>query len=156
MIVGYEFSRADLPTLLKVRYYPEIPRPESEVLGDFLEAHGEDYDRFVFSARVGEGLTPDPTHLPGVQRSTVYSTRKRIDLLLWSGVQPTIVEAKERITASAVGQLLMYRQEFRKEMPDALDPSLVVIGRSSDPITLELVTANGIDWFIYEPTEVGR
>lgn len=148
---GYDFSGADLTTLLLRRFYPERTDRESTIIRDWLLAHGAEYDRFSFSVRVGEGQTPNPDDLPGIQRSVAWSTKKRIDVLAWQGQQPTIVEVKERVTPAVLGQLLTYRQLFLEENPDAAEPTLVAIGRYSDPDTLRSLIGQGIAVYLYEP-----
>lgn len=155
MTTGYDFTSDDLTTLLLRRFYPERTDRESTVIRDWLLAHGADYDRFSFSVRVGQGQTPDPSHLDSVQQSTVFSTRKRIDILAWQGSLPTIVEVKERVTPASLGQILTYRHLFLEEHPDAPDPRLVIIGRYSDPDTLQSLSAHGIDVFLYETAPAG-
>lgn len=152
---GYEFRFDELAGLQIAKFYPERTSKESGVLRAFLQAHGAEYDRFIFSVRVGEGIHPDPSHLIGVQRSTVWSTRKRIDLVCWSGNTPTLVEAKERVTPAALGQILSYRHLWIEDNPDVPEPRLVVIGRTTDQDTLRVLSAHGVDLFIYDtaPTE---
>lgn len=150
---GYDFSSADLATLILRRFYPERTDRESTIIRDWLLAHGAEYDRLSFSVRVGEGQTPNPDDLPGVQRSTAYSTKKRIDVLAWQGAQPTIVEVKERVQPGVLGQLLTYQQLFLEENPDALAPVLVAIGRTSDPDTLRALNAQGVTVLLYEPAD---
>lgn len=147
---GYDFTRADLPTLQVQKYYPERTARESAVIRDWLNARGEEYDRLSFSVRVGQGIKPDPTHLIGVQGSTIWSTRKRIDVVAWQGTAPTLIEAKERIEPSALGQLLTYRKLWLEDNPNAPEPRLVVIGRYTDLDTITSLHAHGIDVFIYE------
>lgn len=149
-IGGYDFSKDDLATLILKRFYPERTDRESTVIRDWLLAHGAEYDRFSFSVHIGQGQTPDPSHEPGVQKSTVYSSQKRIDVLAWQGPNPTIVEVKERITPASLGQILTYRMLFLQEMPDAPDPRLVIIGRYSDDETLRALSAHGIDVYLYD------
>lgn len=152
---GYQFGREDLATLILRRFYPERTDRESTVIRDFLLAHGHEYDRFAFSKRIGEGATPDPSHLPAVQANTVFSSRKRIDMLAWAGRQPTIIEVKYRVTPASLGQILTYRHLFLEEYSDALEPSLVVIGRYSDPDTLRVLQTHGITVYLYEHEDAG-
>src|SRR3954469_5216149 len=106
---GYQFGSSDLALLLIRRAYPELTDRESPIIRAFLENHGAEYDRYEFSVRVGQGATPDPSHLPGVQAATVFNTRKRIDMIVWQGTQPTIIEVKERVSPAVLGQLRTYR-----------------------------------------------
>lgn len=145
----YAFNETQFSELLLRKFFPEHTDRESGVLREYLLRHLGEFDRVQFSVRIGEGLAPDPTHLPAVQKNTVRGTQKRIDLLTWSGAQPTIVECKERVTPASLGQILTYRQLFREEYPDVEDPGLVVVGRFSDPDTLRSLSAHGIQVFLY-------
>lgn len=147
---GYDFTPADLPALLRVGVIPEQPRPESRVILDWLTAHGAEYDRWSFSVRLGTPIEPNPDHLPGVQKSTVFSSLKRIDVVAWRGTQATIIESKVRVSPDALGKVLMYRQLFLEEQPDASEPRLVIIGRYGDEDTLRSIGAHGIDVYLYD------
>lgn len=147
---GYDFHRDTFPELLLRRFYPEKTDRESGVLRDFLVRHLHDYDRVSFSVRIGEGIAPDPTHLPGVQRSTAFSSRRRIDMVLWQAQRVTLCEAKDRLRHDVLGQLLSDRQLWLEERPDDFEPTLIAIGRSSDPETERILSAHGIEIYIYD------
>jgi hypothetical protein len=146
---GYLFTRDDFVQMLARKWFPERTDRESGVIRDYLAAHHHEFDRFTFSKRVGQGVAPDPAHLEGVQRNTVFSSRKRIDILAGSGSHPTLIEVKERVTPASLGQILTYRSLFLEEHPDADEPSLVVIGRESDPDTLAVLQAHGVTVYLY-------
>jgi hypothetical protein len=152
---GYTFDRAQFADLLKRLWFPESSGRETEVIRDYLVHHQVDFDRITLNYRVGQGQTPDPTHLAGVQANTVRSSKKRIDILAWSGSQPTLVEVKERVTPAALGQIKTYRQLFLEENPDVAEPRLVVVGRYSDPDTLRTLQAEGIDVYLYDAPDTG-
>jgi hypothetical protein len=61
-----------------------------------------------------------------------------------------LIEAKTRVTHAVLGQLLTDRQLWLEDHPDAKDPRLVAIGRTSDPDTLRVLSAHGIDVYLYE------
>src|SRR5262245_8151124 len=107
-----------------MKFYPERTDGESAVIRDFLLEHLEEFDSVDFSVRIGEGITPDPSHLPGVQRQTAFNSKKRIDVLAWRGPQPVIVEVKQRVTPASLGQILTYRNLWLEEHPDGLVPEL--------------------------------
>ena len=146
---GYVFTRDDLPRLLALPYYPEHARAESAVVKEFLTAHGTDYDQFAFSVRVGQGAIPDPTHSPGIQKATLWSFRKRIDLIAFQGRLATIIEVKLRVTPTVLGQSVAYRHLWLEDHPDAREPRLVVLGTYSDTDTLRVLSAQGVDVYIY-------
>jgi hypothetical protein len=150
---GYHFGRDDFARVLLMKFYPERTDGESAVIRDFLLDHIDEYDAVDFSVRVGEGIAPDPTHLPGVQRQTVLNSKKRIDVLAWRGPQPVIVEVKQRVTPASLGQILTYRTLWLEENPDGLDPELIVVGRTSDPDTIRSLTAHGVTVYIYDPAD---
>jgi hypothetical protein len=147
---GYWYTPADLPTLLTTKYYPEQPPTESAILRDFLNAHGLEYDRYGFSVRVGQGIAPDPEHLQAIQQLSKWLYAKRIDLLLYSGRQPTICEAKHRLTQSVLGQLYSYRALWVQDNPDEPEPRLFAIGRWIDPDMQRVLSAHGVDVYLYE------
>lgn len=149
METGYEYGSADLATLLIRRAFPERTDRESTIIRDFLLARGAAYDRYEFSVRVGQGATPDPSHLPGVQAATVFNTRKRIDMIVWQGTQPTVIEVKERVSPAVLGQLRTYRHLLLEDRPDMREPALATIGRYSDDDTIRVLTAEGIDVYLY-------
>jgi hypothetical protein len=147
---GYSFQRDEFPELLLRSFYPERTDKESAVIRDYLLAHLAEFDRVDFSVRVGQGQTPDPTHLPGVQANAVNSSKKRIDIVGQQGSTTVLIEAKTRVTHAVLGQLLTDRQLWLEDHPDAKDPRLVAIGRTSDPDTLRVLSAHGIDVYLYE------
>ena len=149
MSSGYDFGKEDLTTLLIRRFFPERTDRESKIIHAWLEARGRDFDRWSFSVRVGTGVAPDPSHLPGVQYNTVFSSRKRIDILCWKGDQPSIGECKLRVNPQALGQLHTYRHLWLEENPNAREPRLFAIGAFSDDDTIRVLNANGVDVFLY-------
>ena len=154
---GYDFDRPTLMELYVRMQFPERTQWESAILRDFLVAHISEYDNYSFSVRVGDGLTPDPTHLPGVQRNTTFSTRKRIDMIAWQGTQPFIFEVKRRVNPGALGQLVTYRHLWMEEHPDAREPIIAAIGRTSDPDTERVFAAAGVQIYLYDaPAGNGR
>jgi len=148
---GYDFDRDTLLSLFLKMQFPERNLRESAIIRDFLVAHIDEYDRFSFSVRVGQGLTADPSHLPGVQRNTVFSTQKRIDMMAWQGPQPFLFEVKERLNVYVLGQLQSYAHWWMEENPDAPAPRLAAIARYGDPDVERVLEANGVDVYLYEP-----
>lgn len=153
MIEGYDFERASFSELLIRRFYPEKTDRESGLLKEFLARHLQDYDAVSFSVRIGEGIKPDPTHLPGVQRSTSFSSRRRIDMVLRRGIEITLCEAKDRLRHDVLGQLLSDRQLWLEERPNDPEPKLIAIGRSSDEETERVLSAHGITVHVYGQTD---
>jgi hypothetical protein len=150
-IAGYDFDAGEFARLLIRKSYPERSDEESAIIRDWLVQHLHEYDRVTFSVRVGQGLTPDPEHLAGVQRNTVFSTRKRIDVLAWRAGLVDIIECKVRVTHQALGQLLTYRQLLLEEQPELDIGALITIGRTSDDDTIRALNAHGVTVLLYAP-----
>jgi hypothetical protein len=148
-IDGYDYGRDDFARLLIAKHYPERTDGESWVIRAFLEHHLSEYDRIVFSKRVGRGVLPDPEHLPAVQRNTAFSSKLRIDILAWRGNQPVIVEVKQHVTPASLGQILTYRHHFAAEFPDAPEPELVVVGRTANEDAVDVLQSHGITVYLY-------
>lgn len=149
METPYVFGRTDLDALQIAARFPERTPRESTIIRDWLRAQGHRYDRFAFSVRIGQGLEPNPAHIPEIQNMTRYNTRMRIDVLAWEGDQPEIVECKERVLSSVLGQLLAYRKLFLDENPGAREPRLTAIGRYSTRDSIDVLTSHGITVFLY-------
>jgi hypothetical protein len=152
IVNGYWFTLADLPKLVVQNYYPERTVGESAVIRAYLENHGGEYERFGFSVRVGQSLTPDPSHLIGVQKSMIYSSRKRVDLVGVLGNVHTLIEAKRRIEPGAIGQIQTYRLLYLEDNPDVEVGRLLLIGRYTDGDTQRSANAHGVDVLIYPET----
>lgn len=150
---GYDFDRGDFAQLLIARFYPEKTDRESGLLKEFLARHLHGYDRVSFSVRIGEGVKANPEHLPGVQKSTTFSSRRRIDMVLWRGAEVTLCEAKDRLRHDVLGQLLSDRQLWLEERPEDPEPKLIAIGRTSDEETERVLSAHGIEVYVYAPAD---
>lgn len=155
MATGYEYTREQLGDLVVGLQFPERTPRESALIVDFLLAHRHEYDRYSVSVRVGQGTTPNPDHLPGVQRQTVRNSQMRIDLIAWQGAQPFIFEVKQRANHGAIGQLRTYRQLWMEENPDAPAPALAVIARTIEPDMRRVYFDEGITVYLYPPPASG-
>ena len=147
---GYDYGPDSFAQLLIAKFYPERTDKESAIIRDYLKAHLIEFDRVSFSVRVGKGATPDPDHLPAIQRATVYSSQKRIDVVAWQGNQVFLIEAKSIVGYAVMGQLLLDRHLWLEDYPDSPEPSLVAIGRTSDPDSLRGLSSHGVDVFLYD------
>lgn len=150
---GYDFHRDTFPELLLRSFFPEKTDRESGLLKEFLVRHLHEYDRVTFSVRIGQGIAVNPEHLPGIQRSTAFSSRRRIDMVLWRGPSVTLCEAKDRLGHSVLGQLISDRQLWLEERPHDPEPALIAIGRTSDEETERILSANGIAVYVYDAAE---
>lgn len=147
---GYDFGSDSFAQLLIARHYPEKTDHESALIRDFLRARLEQFDRVSFSVRIGAGRPADPSFMPEIQAASTFSSRRRIDVVLYQGKQPWLVEAKTRIDHRVLGQLLSDRQLWLEERPESVEPRLVAIGRTADEEALRVLGAHGIDVLLYD------
>lgn len=148
-LVGYDFDGTRFAELLLARFYPEKTDHESALLRDYLQVHLPEFDRVSFSVRVGNPAPIDDTLPAATQRQMALVTRRRIDLVGWSGRQATLVEAKSRVGHAVLGQLLSDRQLWIEERPEDPAPALVAIGRESDADAVRILNDHGISVFLY-------
>lgn len=145
----YTFDRSDFGLLLIRKAYPERTDGESAVIRAYLLDNLASFDSITFGKRVGKGEPPDPALLPAIQQQVVLNTQKRIDLLAYRGRQPIIIEIKQRVTPSSLGQILTYRHHFLEDNADAPEPELVVVGRESDADTIAALNAHNVSVVLY-------
>lgn len=151
-VQGYDFGHERFEELLLRRFYPEKTDHESRLLLEYLNDHVREFDRVSFSLRIGAGVEPDPSHLPGVQAQAVRNAKRRIDFVGWKGARATLVELKTRVGHEVMGQLLSDALLWRAEFPDEPDPELVAVGRTSTPEEIGVLTAHGVTVHLYAET----
>lgn len=149
MSTGYEYTREQLGALAVRTRFPERSQEESALIWDFLLAHMLEYERYSITVRVGQGATPNPDHLPGVQDQTVTNSQLRIDMVAWAAAQPFFFEAKRRANHHAIGQLFAYQHLWMEENPSGPQPRLAIIARTIEPDIARVCYAKGIDVYLY-------
>lgn len=149
---GYDFGNERFEELLLRRFYPEKTDHESRLLLEYLNEHVRDFDRVSFSVRIGLGQAADPALLPGVQRQAERNSKRRIDFVGWNGRRATLVEMKTRLGHEVLGQLVTDRMLWMSEFPSDEPPRLVALGRTATPEELALLSAAGIDAYLYTET----
>lgn len=152
MSTGYDYTRASLMEQLTKLSFPEHSPKSNALIADWLFRHLGEYDRYSFNVRVGQGIAPDPTHDKGVQTSTAFSSKKKIDILAWQGDQPFIFEVKLLLIPAALGQLQTYQHLWMEENPNAKVPYLGAIARTSDADTNRVLQAHGVTIYLIPAT----
>lgn len=120
------------PALLERDVYPGISIDESQVVRDWLRAHGRGFSHFAFNHRVGDGDRTGPSLGARVDRMWALITRRRLDVVAYSEHGVVIVEAKEHARMPAVTQVTRYAREFHEAQPLGPRPIPVLIARSAD------------------------
>lgn len=137
--------------LLRERKYPRMAQTESDVTRAWIRKFGRDYDDLFFQVPLGQGRTArddDPAYL---QQLALDLSRQRADIIAWHGNAVDIIEAKDRATAGAMGQLLSYRSLWLKEHPETPVARLLVIAREVSLDVMHVYRENGIEFEIVIP-----
>jgi hypothetical protein len=154
--------------------FPGMAPREVLIFRAWLALHQNEYDRFDYNVRVGNGTDPGP-EFPAIYRQQyIENTQKRIDAVGWkiglrvqgralyqslgieqiaaSGAAPTIIEVKDRATASCMSQILTYKALWPFTFPNTPAPKLLLVTNrvaadmplvlDATGITLEIVRAD--------------
>lgn len=103
---------------------------EWSVAKEYLIKHVADFDSVAFNVPLGPGITLPWPAPAWVQKSATANSRARADMILYSGNTATIVELKDNITPSALGQLLTYWHLFSDDNHQILQVYKVAAGRT--------------------------
>ena len=123
---------------------PALTPIESAISKAWLDQHWREYDTVNFNVRLGQGVIL-PAGSPDYLKKFVRASHaKRADMILTQGVESTIVECKVRIGASALGQLLTYRQLYLTENPDLAVVHLLAIGQTIEPDVQAILASHDI------------
>jgi hypothetical protein len=121
---------------------------EKTVGRKWLLVHQSEYDRADFNVRVGKGYDPGPTTADAYRKQNRDVSQRRIDIVLWQGTQPTIVELKDTIGVSAAAQLELYASLLPALFPGSQPAKLIVVGNSIGPDLQALYDSKGIKVFL--------
>jgi len=121
---------ADIGRILASRKQMGGNACEDAVLRAWLCKHVNDYQRVEIERRLGPGLDLGPGADPALQRCATVSWQLRADMIAWNGNTPTIVEAKERIDGTAIGQLVTYQRLLTQDNPTILQVYKIACGQS--------------------------
>lgn len=106
---------------------------EKTVGRKWLLVHQGEYDRVDFNVRVGKGFDPGPNYDSQYRKQAQLVSQRRIDMVLWKGQQPTILELKDSIGVSAASQLELYQSLLPSVFPGSPPAKLIVVGNSIGP-----------------------
>lgn len=112
---------------IKRRKYPHMLPIEAELWGKFIDANPDYFDSVDYDFRVGDGMEVDHIEPPNIKRMAIMITQKRIDVVGWNDGKPTIVEVKERVGLSTLGQISGYVSLFRRDFSSLGIPEELVV-----------------------------
>lgn len=125
--------------------FPGLLPREVLLLREWLKLHESEYDRFDYNMRIGAGVDPGPGWPQEIRQMAVANSQLRLDAVGWQGVQPTIIEVKDRAGASACGQLVTYEAVWLKDQLSPLPPKLLLITNRVQQNILPLLEKAGIE-----------
>jgi len=117
---------------------PGLIPEEVPVLKAWLLKHYAEYDRVDYNVRLGKGYDPGPSYPDYARSMSILNSQYRLDAVAWRGNVATIVECKVRASASAIGQILLYRQLLSKAdtAPASIACVLACVSRGADVLSL--------------------
>ena len=115
------------PFILKQRYLHLMP-VEKVLWERWMSQFRDAWSGYEYDVHVGEGMDYGGAEAPWVQDLVRLLTQKRIDVIAYRQGVPWIFEVKPGAAVSAYGQLLGYRELYRRQF------------RYEGPIELAVVT----------------
>ena len=112
----------------------------------WLTKHRGDYSSALINVLVGAGFDPGPSYPDNIRAMSLRVTKRRIDIVAFTGLQPTLIELKDRIGLSAIGQLLTYKTLYLALNPLSPVPLLMAVGHDLGPDVTTGLSEYGIRW----------
>ena len=113
--------------------YPGMLPRECLIYKNWLAANESRYDRFEYNAHIGPGYDPGPAWPEPMRRMAIANSQKRIDVVAWNGLLPTLIEVKDRAGASAIGQLMTYFPLWNADHPDLPRCQMMLVSNRAQP-----------------------
>lgn len=111
---------------------------ESIIWGKFLSKFSQNFQRFDYDLRVGQGIIPDNSIPENYRQDYIQLTQKRIDAVGYIGSSCVIFEVKVRANLGAIGQLIGYRDLFLSSFPQYAVQGLHLVCSIIDPDELKV------------------
>jgi len=134
----------NLGQLLVQIQYPGMTWVESQIAKAWINRHGAEYDAIDFNVRIGEGVDPGEEYTAEVRRMATLLSQKRADITARVGDLHTLIEVKIRIGFPVIGQLIGYRELYKRIHPEASEIKLLTIGRDVVPDAADIIQDQGI------------
>lgn len=112
----------------------------------YLMQGGNLYAPFTYNLRVGDGLQMPPDSSEMDRKTAWALTTKRIDVMCASADALRIIEVKQYAGASAVGQLITYRDLYRKTYNPVHNLEMWLITDQLQPDMKPVLIQSGIFW----------
>ena len=117
----------------KQAHYPHMRDFEISLIERFIEKYPNEYDKVAYSFPVGAGAPADPIVNQETGGSAEYLYFQKIDMVCKKGSTIDIIEVKKKAGASAVGQVVGYRDLFVLEQKPNTIPKCIVLTDQTNP-----------------------
>jgi hypothetical protein len=133
-------------------WYPGLGSVETGIWRDYLVDEEQNYQRFDYNVRVGEGVRPlrgvapaDPEMRARQDAAWKAWTQKRIDAVGFRNDGVVLFEITERANVRSLGQLLTYDNLYAKAFPPNGANALVLLCRRVGADIGDAFDENGVD-----------
>lgn len=131
-------------SLLDRQQLPGMLPAEIAIFKAWWVDNGQDYTRADFNVRVGHGVDPGTAYDTATRQAAILNSKYRIDAILWQGLQPAIMEVKQRASLQSIGQLLGYRELWIRDANFAGQVFLMLLCAQTNADTVYVAGKYGI------------
>lgn len=133
--------------ITKQRFLHLLPA-ERELWSKWLSLNEQGWTDYTYDVHVGEGIPYTGSTEQWAQDLTKLLTQKRIDVVAWRQGVPWIFEVKPGAAISAYGELLAYRELYRKTFRYDGPLELAVVTNFLGPDDRYLMEGAGVHVFL--------
>ena len=128
----------------KLAKYPHMLMDDIPVWERYLDAHASEWQSFDYDVRVGRGDDPGDAVLPPFREMAISLTKLRIDAVGYRASEVCVFEVKLRVSISAFGQIVGYRDKYKETFPTADLVTACVVAESASNDVSALLLQYGV------------
>lgn len=129
----------------KQAHYPHMRDFEIDLIERYIKKQPDAYEKVAYSFPVGHGAPADPIVNDETEGSVEYLYFKKIDMVCLYGQYVDIIEVKKKAGASAVGQVLGYRDLYILDEKPLTKPNCIILTDEASPDLLHIAKMQGVD-----------
>lgn len=126
-------------------HYPHMRDFEVNLIEKYILEYPRAYEEVAYSYPVGHGAPTNPIVNDETEGSVEYLYYKKIDILAKKQGKITIIEVKKKAGASAIGQVLGYRDLYILDEKLSTKPSCVILTDEASPDLLHIAKKQGVE-----------
>ncbi len=128
--------------------YPHLIGEDTEVWNRFISENPDRFQTVDYDVHVGKGVNTESITLDSSKKYWALLTKKRIDVVAHKDNFVTIIEVKNRVTLSTLGQILGYKFLYLREHPDIPAVSSLIVCSSIDQDDMDVLKHYGINFVV--------